>query len=352
MTVHEAVVIDETARLIADSARFLDTPEQIERARALRWNDVGFDHDFWRTAADQGWLGLRVAESRGGVGLGVRELCALCEMLGRGLAPEPLAEAITIAPLLDDTTLADVIAGRSIVLPAWQEASSDRLVVVDGCLSGTKRFVRMAAGANRYLVSGADGLFLVDASDPNLNLDISDLHDGGHLGTLHFDRVLARPLPGTLDCVIEELTVATAAYLLGAMSRAFDVTLDYLRTRRQFDRPIGSFQALQHRAADLYIQIELARASIGHAAELLDDAAGQAVRARAVARAKARASDAALLVTKQGIQLHGGIGFTDEANIGLFLRKALATANMYGSSHDHRVRYGASLDWEFQEETH
>jgi alkylation response protein AidB-like acyl-CoA dehydrogenase len=121
--------------------------------------------------------------------------------------------------------------------------------------------------------------------------------------------------------------------------QAFAMTLDYLRTRKQFGQPIGSFQALQHRAVDLRLQLALTRASIDAAAASLDGDAGPAQRQLAVSRAKARAADASLLVTRQAIQLHGAIGYTDEYDVGLYLRKAMTLANLYGSASQHRARY-------------
>jgi alkylation response protein AidB-like acyl-CoA dehydrogenase len=137
----------------------------------------------------------------------------------------------------------------------------------------------------------------------------------------------------------DEATLATAAYLLGVMSRAFEITLDYLRVRKQFDKPIGSFQALQHRATDLKIQIELTRASVTAAARILDNGPAGGRASAAVSQAKHRASEAVMLVTRESIQLHGAIGYTDESDIGLFIRKAMTLANSFGSARAHRARY-------------
>lgn len=329
-----------TIRLITDSAAFMAMPAQVARSRTLRWETPGFDRTVWSQAAELGWLGLRVSEERGGVGLGVQELCALAEMLGRGLAPEPLVPAIAIAPLLDDDCLAQVIAGERVVLPAWQNArQSGPAVLTGGRLSGRKVFVHMANGADELLVPTEDALTLVDVRAKGVSIETAMLQDGGHFGTVIFDDVPVTTLSGSMQAAIEEMSISTAAYLLGTMRQAFEITIDYLRTRRQFDRFIGSFQALQHRAVDLYIQIELAAASISDAAAMLEQDPSSSATARAVSRATARASDAAMLVTKQGIQLHGGIGFTDDADIGLFLRKALTLSNLHGSSADHRDRY-------------
>ena len=134
-----------------------------------------------------------------------------------------------------------------------------------------------------------------------------------------------------------------AAYLLGTMRRAFAITSEYLGTRTQFDKPIGSFQALQHRMVDLYVQIELTGASVLAAARALEGG-DERIAVLAVSRAKARAADAAMLVGRQGVQLHGGIGYTDEADIGLYLRKAMTLANLYGGSAAHRARFAAATN--------
>jgi alkylation response protein AidB-like acyl-CoA dehydrogenase len=133
-----------------------------------------------------------------------------------------------------------------------------------------------------------------------------------------------------------------SAELLGVMNRALEMTLDYIKTRVQFNRPIGSFQVLQHRAADLKIQLELARAAVSHAAGVCDADAPGPQRAAAASLAKARAADAAMLITRQAIQLHGGIGYTDEADIGLFLRRAMVLAASFGTATAHRRRYAAA----------
>ena len=154
-----------------------------------------------------------------------------------------------------------------------------------------------------------------------------------------FDAAPAEAVAGSLDDAIEEATLATAATLLGVMERAFALTLDYLRTREQFGRRIGNFQALQHRAADLAMQIALTRASVEAAAATLD--AGSPQARAAISRAKARASEAGMLVTRQAIQLHGGIGYTDEYDVGLYLRRAMVLANSFGGAAVHRARFAA-----------
>jgi alkylation response protein AidB-like acyl-CoA dehydrogenase len=152
---------------------------------------------------------------------------------------------------------------------------------------------------------------------------------------------LADDAEAALAAALDEAAMATSAYLLGVMDRAFAMTVDYMKTRQQFGRPIGSFQALQHRAADLSMQIALTRASVEAAAASLDAGAAGGARRAVVSRAKARAAEASMLVARGCVQLSGGIGYTDDYDVGLHLRKAMVLANQYGSAALHRRRFMA-----------
>jgi alkylation response protein AidB-like acyl-CoA dehydrogenase len=341
----------EALRMIRDSAAAL-APRggDLRRVRDLRFREPGFDPAAWRAMCEMGWPGLRVPVAEGGSGLGMLEFCALAEELGAGLVPEPLIQAALAARLLPEPHLARLLSGESLVLPAWQERADtlDPVGVTalrDGALRGRKLFVAMAAGADAFLVTVVGGLALVARDAPGLSISVAGTQDGGHFGTLAFEAVPAESTPVDAPEIIEnaldEAVLATAAYLLGVMDRAFAMTLDYMKTRQQFGRPIGSFQSLQHRAADLKVQIALTRASVEAAATTLDQSAPRLVRKAAVSRAKARASDAAMLVTRQCVQLHGGIAYTDEYDMGLYLRKAMVLCNLYGSAALHRARFAA-----------
>jgi alkylation response protein AidB-like acyl-CoA dehydrogenase len=339
----------ENIRLIRDSAAAV-APRggDFLRIRALRFSEPGFDSGVWREICAMGWTGLRVPAEAGGAGLGMQEYCALAEELGAGLVPEPLIPCALAGSALQGDALAALLGGEKIVIPAWQERTNalhpgDQTTFDGKQLNGRKLFVHMAAGADAFLVVARGGLALVARDAPGVTLDIARTQDGGHFGTLTMVNAPAAPLPGRLaPAALDEAALATSAYLLGVMQRAFAMALDYLKTRRQFGRLIGSFQALQHRAADLKIQLELTRASVQTAVITLDTAsAGAAEKQAAVSRAKARASEAALLLTRQAIQLHGGIGYTDEYDVGLFLRKAMVLANLYGSPALHRARWAA-----------
>ncbi len=339
---------EENLRMLRDSAAAVAPRDGgLQRIRALRYQVPGFDRAVWRQMCEMGWVGLRIPEEDGGAGLGMTEFCAIAEELAGGLVPEPLVACAAAARVLRGDDLAAVLAGDHVVIPAWQERA-DTLdtgpdtVIRDGRVSGRKVFVTMPAGADAFLVTGRNGLAIVAADADGVHLDRAQTQDGGHFGTLTLTDAPARAVPGDFRDAIEEATLLTAASLLGVMERSFSLTLDYLRTRKQFGHPVGSFQALQHRCTDLSLQIALTRASVANAAATIDAGAPAADCQAAVSRAKVRASDAAMLVTREGIQLHGGIGYTDEYDAGLYLRKAMVLANTFGSARLHRARYAAT----------
>ena len=337
----------DSLRMIRDSAAGIaPRTGDLKRIRALRFTEPGFDRNVWRDMCNMGWLGLLIAEDDGGSGLGVQEFCALTEELGASLVPEPLIPAAMAASLLPPDHLPAVLAGERIVLPAWQDKphsieTTGGATLGNGRVSGRKLFIPMAAGADAFLVGTSHGLALVDRHAAGVHLELHQTQDGGNAGTLTLDNAPCEPIAGDLHQALEVATMATSAYLLGLMDRVFGITLEYLKTREQFGRKIGSFQALQHRSADLKIQVSLTRATVNAAAATQDNARDEAVRKAAVSRAKARASDAASIVTRGCIQLHGGIGYTDAADPGLFLRKMMVLAPSYGSATLHRARFKA-----------
>ena len=333
-------------RMIRESAAGIaPRTSDLKRIRSLRFTEPGFDRTVWREMCEMGWLGLLVPEDQGGSGLGVQEFCALTEELGAALIPEPLIAAAMAAQLLPSGMLPDAMSGERIVLPAWQEKplsidlAAGGTVFAGGHVTGRKVFIPMAAGADAFLVTVPGGLALVERGAPGVHLAWQTTQDGGNAGALTLDNAPAVWIDGDASEALETACMATSAYLLGLMDRVFGITMDYLKTREQFGRKIGSFQALQHRSADLKIQVSLARATVNAAARVQDESTDAAVRKAAVSRAKARASDAASIVTRGCIQLHGGIGYTDAADPGLFLRKTMVLSPAYGSAALHRARY-------------
>lgn len=361
---------DGIAGLIRDSAAaFVSGEDTLGRARAAREGDGGFDRALWAQAVAMGWTGLLAPEGDGGGGLGLAEAAVLHEALGRGLGGGALI-AVAHLPLLAArhaggpvarALVADIAAGRTSAALAFQPASgalSVDLTAVraipsgDGvALKGEAHFVPLA---DTLLVAarGADGIGLYHAAAdaPGVRRALSRTADGASLAAYVFDgvavpasAVVAPPGEGLAcaDAALDGARILMAAELVGVMREAFARTLDYLGTRTQFGRHIGAFQALQHRAVDLHVQIELSAAALEQALEATDgDAATLAAAASAV---KARAGDAALLVTREAIQMHGAIGYTREHDIGLFLDRALTLAAALGNAAAHRRRYGLLL---------
>ncbi|MDN5926795.1 MAG: acyl-CoA/acyl-ACP dehydrogenase [Hyphomicrobiales bacterium] len=341
--------VGENIRMIVDSARSVVPPDgDLSRIRSLRFEARGFDPSIYRTMAEMGWLALRLPDEAGGLGLGMREYCALAEVLGAGLTPEPLISAALACRLLGCSVPKNVLAGERVVLAAWQDGPSDlqwrRGVTLDeGTATGGKQFVPMAAGAGAFAIPTQDGVAVVDAAAAGLELDLRATQDGGQAGQLRLSATAIELTvrPADVDAALDEATLATAAYLLGLAGRAFEITREYLVVRKQFGHPIGSFQALQHRAADMKIQIELTRASVAAAAAAFDGEADPRMRPVRASQAKARASETALLVAREAIQMHGAIGYTDECDIGLYVRKAMTVANTFGTAACHRRRYAS-----------
>lgn len=355
----ELKLTPEQALLRAGAAKFLAAAAPQE-ARGSPAGAAGVGRAILRQAGDLGWLSILVPAGVGGLGLGLTELALVLEEAGRGLVREPIGlAAISAAALAQGHTPHPLhkraMAGACLVVPALQEdphardplALETRAQSADGAfhLTGTKRFVR-ADGADSFLVS-ADGpqgpaLYHVERDAPGARLTGIEQVAGGQLSTLRLQRTPAdpvAPLPaaGNPVAALGDLAlIALSAELLGVMAKAQDITFDYLRLRKQFGRPIGSFQALQHRAVDIYIRTETTRSLLYQVAANNDSCRIDPAQAAAV---KAKASENALFVTEACIQLHGAIGFTDEHDIGLYLKRAMLLSSLCGNAAAQRRRY-------------
>jgi alkylation response protein AidB-like acyl-CoA dehydrogenase len=327
------------------------------RIRRVRESGSGIDPAFWKAAAEAGWFGLRVPEPLGGSGLGLAELAVMMHALGRNLAPEPVAACVVLAggvlarcpaTPLRDRLLTAMIAGGLRPAFAWQEAPDvhDPAAVVtmsrEGRLTGCKQVVHGAAGADGFVVTAQDGLYWVAAAQSGLSLDA--MVDGTYLGRLALhdaaaERLAEGDVAALVEIALDEARLAVAAELIGIMDYALTTILEYLRTRKQFGVAIGSFQVLQHRAVDLWIQYRLAKAVLNRAIAVFHGTPRD--RVLAVSAAKARASDAALLIGRQGIQLHGGMGYTDACDIGLCLKRALTLSAFLGNAQQQRRRFAS-----------
>lgn len=368
---------DDEQRLIRDAAtQFFSDEGGPKRLRALRDGVAGERADLWRELAELGWVGALVPESFGGSGLGLSEVCLVLEAAGRALAPEPLVGSAVLAPsvlLLADehgeamrqAWLPRIVSGEVRATVAWEERWMRGDVSLTRCqaeprggdfvLTGDKRDVVVGADADLLLVSarnsetGVVEIFAVGRDREGVTIEPQRRIDSLPVARITLGEVTisaSERLSGDalLQSALDRATIAASAELLGVASAALEMTLGYLRDRRQFDVPIGSFQTLRHRAARMYIALELARSAVLAAARTLDALAGGApvhavTLGQAIALAKARANDAALYIADESIQMHGGIGMTDEHDVGLYFKRARVLATMYGDSAAQRDRW-------------
>jgi len=323
-------------QLIVESAlRFTEGAGGLRRARARRdaWPD--FDGAVWRQMADLGWTGVCVSAERGGLGLGVREACLLLEAVGRSLTPELLAPAIAAGYLLDRLgedaaeMLAALLEGDVAAVPVPVADLSSPALHLENVPDWYDCTLLLLGGSYR----GSFRVRALSAAAPGVRAQPIECVDGSVLAEVHCDDASHARVVGSgdaarsaFDAALDVMRLGYAAYLVGLMDAAFAMTLEYMKTRRQFGVPIGSFQALQHRTASCYVDIRSTRALVFEACR----AFATERQAWASAAAKARASAAALRVTKECIQLHGAIGFTDEHDIGLYLKRAMAVAARLG----------------------
>jgi acyl-CoA dehydrogenase len=371
-----ALVLTEEQQILQATAReFVASKSPLARARALRDDADGFDAALWREMAQLGWAGIVLPEAYGGAGLGYLDLMVVLEEFGRALVPEPMLSSVLLganAVLLGGTEaqrqtyLPGVATGETLLALAYQEPGSryDARTVetravpsADGHrLTGTKIQALDATRADHLIVSargpGGLALFLVPRAAPGLTVQPQRRLDGRVTGLVTLvdvavgaDATLGEAGQGgpLLARVLDRATVALTAEMLGGMQATFDLTLDYLKTRQQFGKPIGSFQALKHRAARLFIELELSRSIVMAAHQAIDDGKDDAEVARLASIAKARCSDAFMQIGNEGVQMHGGIGMTDEHDVGLFLKRARATELQFGDAAWHRNRV-ATLD--------
>jgi len=349
--------------LLRDSAAKFVAAAGPKVARGFRGQDPSFAPTRLRQAGELGWLGILVPSSMNGLGLGLTELALVLEQAGRGLVCEPIGLAAISAAALGlgrtpHPMLPQVMTGAALVVPALEERAygddplspRTRVVGKDATLrlTGQKTFV-CADGADGFLVSasGRDGpaLCYVARNAAGCTLSTTPTADGRKLATLSLadapgDLIAAHSSPrNAVDTLYNLALLALSSELLGAMEMAQEITLDYLRIRKQFGKLIGSFQALQHQAVNVYIRIEAARSLVyqvaaNNDADRIDPAMAAAV--------KAKVSEEAMVVTKACIQLHGAIGFTDEHDIGLYLKRAMLLSSLFGNAAAQRRRYVAS----------
>jgi len=343
--------------------KFLSTRYDLEKSRAAAKTGAGWQPDIWRGFADElGILGAALPEEVGGIGGGATEVMVIAEALGHALVIEPYVDAVVVAGGLlrragDTALLSKIVEGTAIVALAAAEAGSgehwqDVSTVAerdgdDWVLRGSKIVAMSAPLATHLLVtartSGGLSLFLVEADWTVIEAHhyrtvddrrASDLVFDGLRGLLLGEEGQAWP---SLAQARDEGAVAVCSEAVGAMRKVLADTVEYCKQRQQFGQPIGSFQVLQHRMVDMYMEVEQAVAAMYLAVLKLE--AEPEVRARAVSAAKATIGRAARFVGQQAVQLHGGMGMTEELAIGHYFKRLTALQYEFGSTDYHVARY-------------
>jgi len=369
--------LSEEQQILVDSVqRFVQSDSTVERFRKLRGTDQAWDPEIWARMGEMGWLSVPFPEEQGGFGGSFVDLALILEQLGRGLVPEPIIPSVVLAGgLLSrlgnaeqcERFLLPVIEGRSSLALAYAEQQSrydlaDCLTRAepdgnDYRLSGRKTWVLNGHAADHILVvarSAGDqldraglSLFILDCDAPGLSITRVSGMDGQRTALLDLqdvqvsaDRVLG-PIGeahADLEWAIDRAAAAACAEGQGAIQELFERCVSYLKQREQFGVPIGSFQALQHRAADMFAEVELCRSCMILAA-IQADAEDPEERAAEISAAKFQLSEGGWFVQKNAIQLLGGIGITDEQDEGLFFKRLRVLQGLFGDADAHTERY-------------
>jgi alkylation response protein AidB-like acyl-CoA dehydrogenase len=374
-----AMVLTEEQQLLKDSAReFIQAKSPITELRKLRDNNdaTGYSKELWSEMAEMGWTGILIPEEYGGLGFGYQGLGIVLEEAGRNLVNSPLISTVLTcgsAVLLggsDDqksTILPRIATGELIMALAIDEKphhaptqiattaksksggyeiSGEKTFVLDGHVAETLVVVARTTGAPGH----ADGLtlFLVAAKAPGVSITRTNMVDCRNAANITFSnvQVSADDVLGTVDQgsdlleqILDRARIGLASEMLGSAQQVFDVTLEYLKERTQFGKKIGTFQALQHRAALMFADLELSRSVVTEALSAIDENANNVPHLACLAKGKL--SDVFHKISREGIQMHGGIGMTDEHDIGLYLKRSMTAEQTFGAGRFHRDRYAA-----------
>jgi alkylation response protein AidB-like acyl-CoA dehydrogenase len=371
-----SLVLNDEQNMLRDHARgFLSKNAPIAHFRQLRdsKDGTGFSRPLWKEFVDLGWAGILIPPDHGGLGLGHVEVGVVMEELGRTLTPSPfLSTAVLAASAIaragnekqKNAYLPKIASGDLIATLAVDEASKhhpEKIALAATrsgsgfTLKGAKTFVLDGHVADLIIVvartSGATGdtkgltLFLVDAKAKGIKAERTPMVDTHNAARLSFENVSvgADAILGQVDAGWSALEgtlnvgrAALASEMVGASQEAFDRTVTYLRERKQFGKLIGEFQALQHRAADLYCELEVTRSAVLKALQTLDESFDKA--SAIVSVAKARAGTSATRAVQEGVQMHGGIGMTDEFDMGFFMKRVRVCNELFGDANYHADR--------------
>jgi alkylation response protein AidB-like acyl-CoA dehydrogenase len=372
-----SLVLTEEQQLLRDTAtQFFQERLPVANLRKLRdtKDATGFDRAAWKEMTDLGFAGILISEKYGGTEFGPVGLGLVLEQAGRTLAATPLVSTVLLCgsavQLAGNATqrqeiLSAIAAGERIMALALEESphhNPTRIATraeAQGSsyrLNGSKTFVLDGHVADQLIVvartSGADTdrsgvtLFLVDPKAEGVKITRTLMVDSRNAANIEFNNVTvsASAVLGSVDGgndVLEQVLdigrIGLAAEMLGLVQQTFDTTLAYLKERKQFGKVIGSFQALQHRMANLFAEIELCRSVVLDGLSALEQRRNDVPQIASIA--KARLSDIATIVTNEGLQMHGGMGMTDQFDVGLFMKRARVAAATFGDGNFHRERY-------------
>ena len=372
-----AMLLTDEQNMLRDAARgFLQASAPIDQLRRLRdeASSDGYDRDTWKSMAEMGWSGVLIPEDHGGVAMGHVAAGVIAEEMGRTLTASPFLSTAVMGAIAvagygsasqREQWLSKIADGTTNVAVAVDEdrSHSPGLVTTSAQpsdrgfrISGGKSFVADGHVADLILVSARSSggvrdengisLFLVPRDCAGLTVERQMMVDSRNSATVQFDGVEVDfdALVGeagagyaVLEHVLDAGRACLAAEMLGSAQECLAQTIDYLSTRRQFDRTIGSFQALQHRAAHLFTEIEIGRSAVMRALQALDAASKD--RQLIVSVAKSKVGRVAQLAAQEAIQMHGGIGMTDEFNIGFFLKRVRVAEALYGDANFHADKF-------------
>lgn len=370
-------ILTEEQTMLRDTAKqFFSEQVPISNLRKLRDEDNadGIDRDVWKQAAELGLAGILIPEAYGGTDFGMTGMGLVMEEAGRTLAATPLFSSSILSTLIlleaasedqKQAILPAIAAGEMIVAVALEESGHHNPAAIslnaekkDGgfILNGRKTFVLDGHIADKLIVvarsNGQKGdvnglsLCLVDADAEGLKVSRSKMVDSRNSSEVTFENltVSADMIIGTIDdgaapleSALDQARILLSAEILGGVNEVFERTLEYLKERKQFGVPIGSFQALRHRASAMFSEIEICKAVVTFALSQSDKKSNQL--ARLASLTKARLGEASTLVSNEGLQMHGGIGMTDDVDIGLFMKRARVQLQILGDPGFHRERY-------------
>ena len=369
------LVLNEEQNMLKDAAKdFCTNSTPITQLRRLRdeKDALGFDKETWQQMVELGWAGITIPEDFGGLGFGYMGMGLVMEECGRTLTASPLLSTAVLGACalteggsddLKGELLPKVAGGELLLALALEESPHHNPYGVsttaepssDGFkVSGSKKFVLDGHVADKIIVvarsEGASGdrdgitLVLVDRESNGVNVTRTVMADSRNAANIEFDGaegiLIGEAGKGAdvLDKTLDVGRILLSAEMLGGLQECFERTVEYLKVREQFGVPIGSFQALKHRAAEMFCEVELSKSVVLEALSALDEDRND--RAEMASLAKARLNDTYNLVSSEGVQMHGGIGMTDEYEIGFFMKRSRVCEHSFGSSAFHRDRYG------------